>query len=88
MACFTRPPQLFNLFSIAGHCGQLSCAALSPILSVTTQESIQESVAMLLRSLNSVDNNEIGPTNRFSFVSLGCEDPVVTAMPSDSRSCY
>jgi hypothetical protein len=27
-------------------------------------------------------------TNRFFFVSLSCEDPVVTGVPSGSRSFY
>ena len=64
-ACFRCPHQLF---SVVGHCGQLSCAALSPILPVTTRDSIQaESVTMLLCSVGSIDDNEIGADQPFLF---------------------
>jgi hypothetical protein len=57
-----------QLFSTAGHGGRVSCAAFPPILSVTTQDSIQaESVTMLLHSLSSVDDNKIGADQPFLF---------------------
>ena len=76
-----------RLFSIAGHCGHLSCAALSPMLSITTRDFVQVSHDHAV--FCSIDDNNDGANQFFSFCFTRWEDPVVAPRRAKSfRPCY